>query len=222
MAKLAIRSSRQRRRVVGIAGASLVAGLVLVGCSSATPDSTIGTSPTPSTSSTPSSTPTPTQAPAPEVAIAEAPQSAEEAIDAASVSAQTYLDMRAYIETNHPDDASAIDTIATGDAAADVRLYLAHQLENGFTKSGSYNFDVTQSSTAYLNTSDGTQYPFGAVTLDGCFSSEQLMTLNADGTPAETNPNKRGLLSFAVAYFPKEKHWIVTNLVPAMTENREC
>ena len=223
------RTPRHHRRAMGILIASITVAVLLAGCSTPVIDDNTAATPTPSASATPSETPTPTPtptpttAPLPTVVTAEAPQSSEEAIAAATVSSKTYFDIRAYIETNHPEDTSAIDTIAMEDAAAHVRKFAANQVENSLVMSGFYTFDVTGGSAGNLTTSDGTVYPFGAVSLDGCFSQEQMSLLDATGVPpANINANRRGMMTVTVAYIPAEKHWIVTNTGSPVTGDAPC
>jgi len=223
------RTARQHRRTPGILITSITTVLLVAGCSTPVIDDNTAATPTPSASATPSETPTPTPtptpttAPLPTVAAAEAPQTSEEAIAAATVSSKTYFDIRSYIEVNHPEHTSAIDTIAMDDAAAHVRKFAANQVENNLVMSGFYTFDVTGGSAGNLTTSDGTVYPFGAVSLDGCFSQEQMSLLDATGVPpANMNTNRRGMMTVTVAYILAEKHWIVTNTGPPATGEAPC
>lgn len=221
------RTPAQHRRTTGILTASITIAVLLAGCSAPVIDDNRAATPTASASATPSETPTPTPTPTvvplPTVATAEAPQTAEEAIAAATVSSKTYYDIRADIETNHPEDASAIDAIAMDDAAASVRNIAAYLVDNGLVMSGYYTYDVTGGSAGNLRTSDGTEYPFGAVSLDGCFSQEQMSVLDATGVPpANVNTNVRGVLTMQVAYIPAEKHWIVTSVGLPATGEAEC
>ena len=203
----------RRSRTVSLLGVSLVAILLASGCSSPSPEKTTAASADP----TATATPTPT-AVSGEV---EAPQSEAEAIAAATAAVQSYLDIRATIEVEHPADSSAIDTIAIGDAAANVHRIAGEIAEEGSVYSGTYAFDVT---SAYANdlTLDGTVFPFGNAQLEGCFSGEGISATNADGTPAEMISNRRGVVQASVFYVAAESKWFLTDLGIAGTENVSC
>jgi hypothetical protein len=206
------RSFRQSR-TVGLLGASLAVALLAAGCSSPSPEETKAASAAPAAPATP--TPTAVSG---EV---EAPQSEEEAIAAATAAVQSYLDIRATIEVDHPADSSAIDTVAIGGAAANVHRIAGEIAEEGLVYSGTYAFDGT---SAYANdlTLDGTVYRFGNALLEGCFSSEGISATNADGTPADMVSNRRGVVQASVFYVAAESKWVLTELGIAGTENLPC
>jgi hypothetical protein len=210
------RMSHQRCRTAGILGTSLVAALLLAGCSSPAPRATTAATSEPTATAT--ATPTPTAA-AGEV---DAPQSAEEAIAGATAAAQTYLDIRAEIEVEHPDDSSAIDTIAVGDVAATVHDIAAAQTEAGTISTGHYAFEVTEPTAGDLTAADGTVYPFGAVNLTGCFITTDINSTNADGTPVAVNSNRRGLARMMVYYVATEKKWLLMELGATEEVNVPC
>lgn len=214
MTQLKTQMPHHRSRTVGIVGAALVMALLVVGCTSPGPEPTKAAAATP----TPSATPTPTAA----IGTVEAPQSAEEAISGAKAAAQTYLDIRAEIEVEHPEDSSAIDTIAMGDVAATMHNIASNLVTDGTISTGHYGFDVTDASAGDLTASDGTVYPFGAVNLTGCFITTEINSTNADGTPAAMNSNRRGMARMMVIYAPAEKTWLLMDLGATEEVNVPC
>lgn len=203
----------RQSRTVGLLGASLVVALLAAGCSSPSPEATKAASSAP----TATATPTPTVVPG----DVEAPQSEEEAIAAATAAVQSYLDIRATIEVEHPADSSAIDTIAIGDVATNVHRIAGEVAEEGSVYSGTYAFDVTSAHASDL-TLNGTVYRFGNALLEGCFSSEGMSVTNADGTPAEMVSNRSGVVQASAFYVAAESKWVLTKLGTAGTENVPC
>ncbi|MEC5184621.1 hypothetical protein RCH12_002090 [Cryobacterium sp. MP_3.1] len=205
--------SFHQSRTVGLLGAFLAVALLAAGCSSPSAEETKAASAAPTATATPT--------PSAVSGEVEAPQSEAEAVEAATAAVQSYLDIRATIEIEHPADSSLIDTIAIGDAAANVRRIAGEIAEEGSVYSGTYAFGVT---SAYANdlTLDGTVYPFGNAQLEGCFSSEGISVTNADGTPAEMISNRRGVVQASVFYVAAESKWFLTALGIAGTENVPC
>lgn len=200
-------------------GAAMMAALLVTACSGPASQATDAApaSPSASTSTMPTPTPTPTLV----RENVEAPRSQEEAVAAATAAMQTYLEIRAEIEREHPADSSAINTIATGEAADDMHTIASEVAESGRIFSGSYAFDVT---TAYATdlTLGGTLYPFGHAVLDGCYSSEGISVTNADGTPAPTIANRRGIAQVSAFYVAAESKWFLTELGIPGTEVVPC
>lgn len=193
-----------RHRTVGLFGASLVVALLVAGCSTAQPEATQKATTTP----TASATPTPSG-----VGSVEEPKSAEEAIKGATSAADAYFKIRAEIEVEHPADSSAIDTIAIGEAAERVHGYALDLVETGMTFEGAYTYEVTADSYASPATSpEGTVYPFGTAQLAGCFDGSGITGTNSDGTPAEMNPNRRGVLNVTAVYNAPEMRWLVQDV----------
>ena len=201
-------------RAPGIIGASLVVALLVAGCSSPAHE------PTKAGSATPTSSPTPT--PTAEIGAVEAPQSAEEAIAGAESAAQIYLNVRAEIEVEHPEDSSSIDAIAMGDVATSMHGIASNLLEDGTISTGHYGFDVTEASAGDLTASDGTVYPFGAVALTGCFITTEMNSTNADGTPAAMNSNRRGMARMIVFFVAADKTWLLSELGATDEVNVPC
>jgi hypothetical protein len=214
MPSLNTRMPRHVVRTTGLVASAMVVALLAVGCSGPAPSATQ----TPSAAATATATPTPT----PQAGSIEAPQSAEEAIEGATAAAQTYIDIRSEIEVDHPADSSAIDTIATGEIAADMHDIAADLAATGTLSTGHYSFEPTQGSAGDLTTSDGTVFPFGAVSLDGCFSTEEITSTDADGAPIGLNSIRRGVVTITAAYVPAEKTWLLTDLASPETENVPC
>lgn len=194
----------RRNRTVGLLGTSLVVALLLAGCSSPAPEATKAATIVP----TVTATPTPTAA----AGTVKAPQNAEEAIAGATMAAETYLDIRAEIETGHPEDSSAIESIAMGDVAADTHSNAATLAEEGIILSGSYSYDITTSYATDVKASDGTVFPFGSVNFEGCFSSEGISATNTDGSPAVMSTNRRSVAEMSVVYVSAEATWLVEAL----------
>lgn len=201
-------STFRQSRTIGILGASLVVALLAAGCSTPAPESTKAASATPTP--TPSATPTPT--PTAVAGAVEAPQSEAEAIAAGTAAMQTYLDIRAEIEVNHPDDSTAIDAVAMGEPAENVHKIATSNTLQGLTSAGSYAFDTTSAYANDLTASDGTVYPFGHAQLEGCMSSEGISVTDANGNPVEMNPNRRGIVQVSVYYVAAESRWLLMNL----------
>lgn len=203
-------------RAGGVLGASLVCGLLLTGCSGPAPEETRAASAVPAQSATPTPTLTP------EIGEVEEPQSAQEAIAGATVSANSYFALRAEIEVSHPADSSAIDTVAVGEAAEEVHGTALDLVASGTTFAGAYTFDVTDDSyVGSAQSPDGTVYPFGTAHLLGCFDTSGITATHADGSPVEMNPLRRGVLDLTVVYYAPEKSWLV-QAVQSPDENVPC
>jgi len=214
MTTLKTQMPRNRSRRVPIVGAVFVVALLMAGCSSPAPEPPKAASTTP----TSSATPTPTTA----IGTVEAPQTADEAIAGAESAAQTYLDVRAEIEVEHPEDSSSIDAIAMGDVATTMHGIASNLLKDGTISTGHYGFDVTEASAGDLTASDGTVVPFGAVALTGCFITTEMNSTNADGTPAAMNSNRRGMARMIVFYLAAEKAWLLNELGATEEVNVPC
>ena len=207
MTALTPRTPRHQSRTFGLLASTMLAALIVAGCSSPAPEATIAASATPTATSTP--TPTPTA----ETGAVEEPQSEEEAIAGATAAATAYYAIRTAIEVEHPADSSAIDSVAVDAAAAKVHDSARKLVDSGMTYSGAFTYDVTD---AYANAStgaDGTVHPFGAAQLTGCVDSSSITATNSDGSPVEMNPNRRGVLNLSVLYYPAEKAWLVQDVV---------
>ena len=204
----------QRVRYAAV-GAAMMAALLVTGCSGPAPE------PTEAAPASPSATATPTPTATLVRENVEAPRSQEEAVAAATAAMQTYLEIRAEIEREHPADSSAINTIATGEAADDMHTIASEVAESGRIFSGSYAFDVT---TAYATdlTLGGTLYPFGHAVLEGCYNTEGISVTNADGTPAPTIANRRGIAQVTAFYVAAESKWFLTELGIPGTEVVPC
>ncbi|MEC5184624.1 hypothetical protein RCH12_002093 [Cryobacterium sp. MP_3.1] len=214
MTTLNTKMSFRQTRTVGLLGTSLVVALLVAGCSSPKPEATKEATTTP----TASATPTPTAL----AGTVEAPQSAEEAIAGATAAAETYLDVRAEIETEHPEDSSAIESVAMGEVAADTHTNAATLAEEGTILSGSYSYDITTSYATDLTSSDGTVFPFTSVNFEGCFSSEGISATNADGSPVGMSTNRRGVVEMSVFYVAAEATWLVEALRTPQTGDVPC
>lgn len=209
MTTLNTRMPRPQNRIIGMLGASLAVALVVAGCSSPAPQTTEVATTTPGSSATPTSTPTPSAA----AGSVEEPQNEEEAVEGATGAAAAYYVIRTEIEVDHPDDSSAIDTVAVGSAAERVHVSARAVVERGMTLAGSYSYEVTADSYASTSTSpDGTVYPFGTAHLVGCVDSSAMSATNPDGSPVEGNPNRRGIIDLTVVYYPSEKAWLVQDV----------
>jgi hypothetical protein len=211
MTTLNARSHRLLSRRVGLVGSSLVVVLLTVGCSSPAPESSMAAS----------TAATATAAPTAVSDVVEAPQSEAEAIEAATAVVQSYLDIRATIESEHPADSSAIDSIAIGNAASDMHSIAEEISAQGTIISGSYAIDITSAYATDL-TLAGTVYPFGNARLEGCFSNEAMSATAADGTPTQMIADRRGVVQASVFYIAAESRWFLTELGIAGTEVVPC
>jgi hypothetical protein len=208
--------------LAGVLGAIGIAALLLAGCSSPDPTPAVSGAATPIATLTPTATPTPMPTPTAIVGGQEAPRSEGEAIEAATVALQRYVDIRTEIEVEHPADSSSIDGIAMGEAADNVHSIASYLAENGTITQGTYALDVTTAYANDLTASDGTVYPFSHAHFEGCFSSEGISATNKDGTPAEMNDYRRGAVQASVYYLAAESQWILADLRSAGEGNVPC
>lgn len=191
------------RATLLIAGA-LAATLVLAGCTPETKPT-----PTPTASATP--TPTPTE-------IA-APQSEDEAIDAAKDAVDRYLALETQIFTN-PTAPQDIPAVAEGQAADRLANFASQMTELGGSGSGEIVFDFQSGYSSSLGV-EGEQVEFGQVDLTGCYDMTSLELLKADGSPAEMPSVRRYLVTPTVIYRPATTSWVVLQL-PVPEEITAC
>lgn len=189
--------------------------LLLAGCA---PDAT-----TPPTSATPSDTATPTQKPTDEPVTTPEPESEEDAIDAAVDAVNTFLVVRAEIETQHPEDSSKIDTVATGDEAAFVKESARLITKKGQDSEGTYSYEVWDGWEAVsAREVDDKSIEFGSVSLTGCFDSSKIVTQDSDGNVIKGNPIRRAVIVSTVVYDPTDGTWLVASMKQHGDEVEEC
>lgn len=191
--------------------------LLFTGC---TPDPEASPAPT---NSSPSDTAAPTPKPTDEPVTTAAPESEEEAVAAATEATNTFLTVRAEIETEHPKDPSKIDTVATGDAAAFVKKLAELIAKKGQQGEGSYSYEVWDGweSVSPREVNDQT-VEFGAVSLTGCFDSSKIITRDSNGDVIEGNPVRRAVLVTSVIYDPTDGTWLVSSMEQHGDEVEEC
>jgi hypothetical protein len=193
------------RAALLIAGA-LAATLVLAGC---TPEAK--PTPTPTASATPTPTPTPT-----EVA---APQSEDEAIDAATDAVDRYLALETQIFTD-PTAPQDIPAVAEGQAAERLQNFSSQMAELGGSGTGAITFEVQSAYTASLGV-NGEQVPYGQVNFTGCVDASDLELLKADGTPADQPSVRRYVIQPIAIYRATTESWVVLEL-PAPEVIEQC
>ncbi|PPG77500.1 hypothetical protein C5D98_15060 [Rathayibacter rathayi] len=195
-------SAFKRRTGPLLIGAALVGVLALAGC---TPDAA-GPTTTPTTT-TPTPTPTPTETGVP------APQSEDEAVDAAEDVIGRYLLVRSQVNAAGGTDTAPLDTVATGTALQIAKDDAARIVTDKNTVSGQLKFERISAYAGDLQSPDGTITPFGSATVTGCQDGSEYKLFNADGSAAQQPTNLRNVLEFTAIWEPSDGTWLVQNVV---------
>lgn len=200
------------RTIAGITAAGVIALGLLTAC---TP--TEEPTPKPTTSSTTTPTPTPTKTAAAE------PASDTDAIAAGYATAEEYFRIWDEIRSDHPDDPSAIDSIALGSAKDAVVNEVTRYAEKGYQAEGNVKFTLLdgQSYAAPARANGVTESEFGQPILYGCVDYSETSASDKDGK-AFPAPNPSSIKVEVIArYFKAEQRWAIISYKQDL-ESTEC
>jgi len=136
-----------------------------------------------------------------------APDSAEDAIDAATQAFVEYNDLENLINREQGVDTARIDAVALGQAREAI-------VSKDWSAPSTYVGGITvsvQSSYALDLTADGATIPFGSVGLLFCNDESTRTITRADGSIRESQPSV--IMEAAVHYVPSGAAWKVASIV---------
>ncbi|MBF0816657.1 hypothetical protein E4U02_09540 [Microbacterium paludicola] len=194
------------KRAMTMAGALLLGGLLLAGCSDAPSVAPSSASPTP--------TPTPTKT---------AVTTQDEAIAAANEVALEFFRIWDEVTLSEdPTDVSPLEEVARDAALDTVQNIQNSDAEAGITitKGGTKWSLLDGQSFASESTFAGEKVPFGAVTLFGC--ADYSDTVGEDAAGEEVPPLGPWKDQLTLAYWPDEERWYVTGFDTLQDESDEC
>lgn len=185
-----------------LALATMIAGaLVLVGCAPVTPG--------PNGQHSHSSTPKPTAT----LSTDPAPQSEDEAVNAAERTIANALHVRAQVNQAGGKDTSPLEKIATGTELQQDEADAQRINQGGFTVKGELKFEPSSGYANDLTAADGKKYPFASATITGCQDGSGYKVFNADGSAAQQPTQQRNQFEVHVIWDPTVKLWLVENTI---------
>lgn len=180
--------------------ASVITGaLLLTGC---TPSPAATTRPSPTKTTTPTPTPTATKA--------AAPASEDEAVKAATVAIDHFLEVRGKVNAAGGKDPAPLSGVATGPALTIVTADAKRLADAGSKSTGVIVYSVQ---TAYASdlVQGGVTIPFGTVNTSGCQDGSNYKVFDKSGNPVQ-QPEGNSIINMTVVYSPQDENWLVQNV----------
>lgn len=195
-----------RHRTAGLLGSSLVAAVILAGCSSPAPQA----APTPEATAA-TATPQSSADPAPTPTSAAAPTSESEAAVAAEATLAQFVEILNTVIAEQGASPERIDAVAVPPASTSVFTAAKAIADQGYVVTGEITSTVKDSYSGGLE-ADGTDVPFGAVMITTCYDSSTRTVTLPSGEAAPQAPNPRGWSTATVVYSPAASAWFVRSV----------